>query len=432
MHGMQQQSNYVPGQRAVFDGKRMRKAITRRTVEYNATIVRMLENHSSPTLSIQPHPSYILNYLPPIASAVKGTGFIDDCLTMKHVHTSLNKQRCPINMVRWMPEGRRLVTGAATGEFTLWNGTTFNFETILQAHDTAIRAMCWTHSGALLLSGDHGGTIKYWQPSMNNVKNIAGAHAEPIRNICFSPGDSRFASCGDDGAIKIWNLERAEAERTLSGHGWDVKALAWHPHAALVASGSKDNLIKLWDPRTGDNVCTVHGHKNSILDVRFNRNGHWLLSSGKDQLIKLFDVRNPKTELTTFRGPHKKEINTLAWHPIHESFFASGSGDGVIAFWHYGGASPQEEPRGVLEGAHDNIIWSLDWHPLGHVLASGSADFSTRFWTRMRPADSGIDRYVIGKAQAEALGIKEQVPVMPESDDEPDMLPGLRQSNYRH
>ena len=34
--------------------------------------------------------------------------------------------------LQWTPEGRRLVTGASSGEFTLWNGLTFNFETILQ------------------------------------------------------------------------------------------------------------------------------------------------------------------------------------------------------------------------------------------------------------------------------------------------------------
>lgn len=40
--------------------------------------------------------------------------------------------RCPIFTLAWTPEGRRLVTGASSGEFTLWNGLTFNFETILQ------------------------------------------------------------------------------------------------------------------------------------------------------------------------------------------------------------------------------------------------------------------------------------------------------------
>ena len=27
-----------------------------------------------------------------------------------------------------------------------------------------------------------------------------------------------------------------------------------------------------------------------------------------------------------------------------------------------------------MESAHDSYIWSLAWHPLGHILASGSND----------------------------------------------------------
>lgn len=40
-------------------------------------------------------------------------------------------------LIQWTPEGRRLVTGASSGEFTLWNGLTFNFETILQVNASA-------------------------------------------------------------------------------------------------------------------------------------------------------------------------------------------------------------------------------------------------------------------------------------------------------
>jgi polyadenylation factor subunit 2 len=64
----------------------------------------------------------------------------------KFVHTSVNKVRCPINTCRWTPEGRRLITGASTGEFTLWNGFTFNFETILQAHDSAVCSKLFLYS----------------------------------------------------------------------------------------------------------------------------------------------------------------------------------------------------------------------------------------------------------------------------------------------
>jgi len=35
-------------------------------------------------------------------------------------------------MPQFTPEGRRLLAGSHRGEFTLWNGLTFNFETIMQ------------------------------------------------------------------------------------------------------------------------------------------------------------------------------------------------------------------------------------------------------------------------------------------------------------
>lgn len=55
----------------------------------------------------------------------------------KWFHTAVTKsdipkQRSPVFALRWTPEGRRLVTGSSSGQFTLWNGFTFNFETILQ------------------------------------------------------------------------------------------------------------------------------------------------------------------------------------------------------------------------------------------------------------------------------------------------------------
>lgn len=45
-----------------------------------------------------------------------------------------------------MPDGRRLLTGAASGEFTLWNGVNFNYESILQV---SVQALCILHRGTV-------------------------------------------------------------------------------------------------------------------------------------------------------------------------------------------------------------------------------------------------------------------------------------------
>lgn len=40
--------------------------------------------------------------------------------------------RCSINVVVWQPDGRRCISGAQTGEITLWRGQDFSFESVLQ------------------------------------------------------------------------------------------------------------------------------------------------------------------------------------------------------------------------------------------------------------------------------------------------------------
>ncbi|XP_070207931.1 pre-mRNA 3' end processing protein WDR33-like isoform X2 [Littorina saxatilis] len=373
-----------------FDGKRMRKAIHRKTVDYNPSVIHYLENRvfqrdRRDRRAIQPDATYAAHLMPPSAMLDKPM----NCVTTKFVRTSTNKFRCPIFCLAWTPEGRRLVTGASSGEFTLWNGLTFNFETILQAHDESVRAMRWSHNDQWMVTADHAGYVKYWQSNMNNVKMYQG-HKEPIRGVSFCPTDSKFATCSDDGTVRIWDFMRCHEEKILRGHGADVKCVDWHPHKSLVASGSKDNQqpVKLWDPRSGTSLATLHAHKHTVMGLRWNWNGNWLLTASRDHLLKVFDIRNMKTDLQTFKG-HKKEATSIAWHPIHESLFASGGSDGSLMFWIVG----CDREVGGMEEAHEGMVWSLDWHPLGHILVSGSNDHTTKFWTRNRPGDEMRDRY---------------------------------------
>lgn len=117
---------------------------------------------------------------------------------------------------QWTPEARRVLTGSQSGEFTLWNGLTFNFETILQAHDSAIRAFSYNHSGSYLISSDDHGIVKYFQPNMNNVAAFS-AHREAVRGLSWSPDDARFVTASDDSKLKLWSFEGMREERTLTG-----------------------------------------------------------------------------------------------------------------------------------------------------------------------------------------------------------------------
>ena len=120
--------------------------------------------------------------------------------------------------LQWTPEARRILTGSTSGEFTLWNGLTFNFETILQAHDTAICTFEFCHSGHYLASADKTGVIKYFEPNMNNLNSWQGSNSrEAIRGLSFSPDDRRFATASDDSSVRIWSFHESRIESVLTG-----------------------------------------------------------------------------------------------------------------------------------------------------------------------------------------------------------------------
>lgn len=213
----------------------------------------------------------------------------------------------------------------------------------------------------------------------------------------------------------------------LTGHGWDVKSCDWHPVKGLLVSGSKDHQVKFWDPRTGRCLTTLHTHKNTVTTTKFSRvNNNLLATSSRDQTGRIFDLRMMR-DICILRG-HEKPISTLTWHPVHSSMVSTGSEDGSLYHYlldeqnlppgqvptvaPYNTTDPANTPAQVIypahkvQYAHGSTIWSLDWHPLGHILASGSKDNFTRFWSRARPGETAYlkDRFHIGEEAAEAQG----------------------------
>ena len=268
--------------------------------------------------------------------------------------------------------------------------------------------------------------MKYWQTNFNNVKAIQ-AHTDPIRDLAFSPNDGKFVTACDDHNLKIFDFAGGIEESSLTGHGWDVKSVDWHPTKGLLVSGSKDHQVKLWDPRTGRCLTTLHGHKNTIAKTKFEPiRGQLLATCARDQTARVFDLRMMR-DICLLRG-HEKDISTLSWHPVHVSLLTTGGADGSI--FHYlldepnmpegksttvppydsgdpSNAAPQTlYPAHKVPHAHDFAVWSLAWHPLGHILASGSNDRVTRFWTRPRPGEINCfnDKYHLGEEGAVAAG----------------------------
>jgi len=391
----------------VFDGKQVRQPVVRKVVDYHHSLIRylqmrMYQRDARDLPVLYPTMDYIKEIQPVPATADNpSTAFCT-----RYISRSTNKLPNPIHSLRWAPQGRRLITGTHKGEFTLWKGITFNFETIMQAHEFAINAMEWSRNGMWLLSADDKGFLKYWQTSLSPVK-VAKLHDDSVRSISLAPTDEKFATASDDQKVHVWDLALGTVERTFTEHSGDVKAVAWHPSMGLIISAGRDTRVRLWDPRTAHSIATLPGHDNIINKVKWNENGRWFVTGARDNLCKVWDIRTMST-FQVCRG-HNGHVTALQWHPTMEQLFTSASMDGTVLHWTVNSNLPQAE----ICGAHDSAIWDLAWHPMGYVLATAGQDTHVRFWTQNNPGDPMTDQYNVNQlpvsARAEGLSLLEKV-----------------------
>jgi polyadenylation factor subunit 2 len=305
-----------------YDGKQIRKSIKRRCVDAAQPICHYVETRGvqrdfRDAHADQPHVAYKRFCKPPLLSRDQPIASV----CTRFCHVSINKQRCPVNAVVWAPGGRRLISGNQNGEFTLWDGIAFNFETIQTAHDVAIRCMEWSPNEAILITGDDQGILKLFDPQLTLLDFYTGHERATIRDLSFSPTSQKLVSASDDKTMALWDYEvrphcsqPAAAARpnrlrappfpvpqmqhkvqSLIGHGWDVKCVDWHPSMSLIASGSKDNSMRLWDPASGRCLRTHHEHKNTVAGLHWNNSGNALATCSNDHSIRIFDLRMMKT-----------------------------------------------------------------------------------------------------------------------------------------
>jgi polyadenylation factor subunit 2 len=208
-----------------------------------------------------------------------------------------------------------------------------------------------------------------------------------------------------------------------------VRSCDWHPTKGLIVSGSKDHRVKLWESRSGKCLTTLSSSKNLVTKTVFEKTqGTLLATCGKDQIVRIFDLRMMR-DVLMLRG-HDSEVTSLAWHPTHRNLLSTGGQFGAIHHYlldeqnqppgipvtlsPYDAPDPSTAPAQTLYPAHSVLhahesngpIWSMSWHPLGHILVSGSNDRATRFWSRPRPGDTSylMDRFHIGQQAAEERG----------------------------
>jgi len=213
------------------------------------------------------------------------------------------------------------------------------------------------------------------------------------------------ASRGPDPELYVFDLSKHPSfpdeggefcpQCVLSGHEKEGYGLNWSPlQSGMLVSGAEDGKVCLWDvntramsgggKKTLEPVMVFSGHADVVEDVAWHcRDAHLFGSVGDDRKIMLWDSRRSGEEgvVKVVTEAHDGDINSIAFNPVNEFLFATGSADKTVALWDVRNLKSKMQK---LSG-HNDQVFQVAWAPFNEsILASCSADRRVNVWDLSR------------------------------------------------
>lgn len=286
--------------------------------------------------------------------------------------------------IAFSPDGQTLVHSTQEQTLKLWNLKTGECYLTIRDRTNLVRYPVFSPDGTLLACTSLDQTIKLWNAKTGEYLRSLVGHTQSVSNIQFAPDGKIIASISYDQTIKLWNLSTGECIKTFAEHNnWQLFALAFSPDGKTLASGGGDHAVKLWDTQTGKCIRTLQGYTNAVPSIAVSSDAERLASAHEDKIIRLWNLATHQviktleapTDLTWMVAFAPASTNqVLADHGIDVEILAGVSSDYMVRLWDLQTGSCWKALR------HDNWASSVDFHPNGRFLVTGSYDRTIRLW----------------------------------------------------
>jgi WD40 repeat protein len=257
--------------------------------------------------------------------------------------------------VRFLPDGKRLITRSLDAVFRIWDTATGVQLKVLR-HASGANAIAVRPDGAQVATVGEDNTVRLWNV-VGGVEPLVFQHDDRVHAIAFSPEKAqRFATVSNDAVHLVDTAEGAEV--AILRHEGPISALAFSPDGTKLATASDDRTARLWDAVTGTQLAVLR-HKDLVNDVVFSPNGAQLATASDDGTVCLWNVSTGGRSAVL---PHKGSVDDVSFSP-DGTRLATTSADNTVRLWD---AIAGTELRQVSHTGEARAVFS----PQGAYLAS--------------------------------------------------------------
>jgi len=304
---------------------------------------------------------------------------------------------CQAIAARFVPDGRRLVTGGVDGSIQVRDIATATVVQSLEGHAGHVRELAIGADGRLLLSHGEDDLVRVHDLFTGKLFAEYPVSNEP-NWYEFAPDGFHLLSRPDrqlpDGVfVRRWDPTRSPA-RELEGDGGSW--LAFSPDGRTLAGGSRsrfidargtsyDAAVRLWDVTAGFLRRVLRGHTSGIKWCGFDVTGSRLFSASWDETLHVWDTATGTclqalpTAKNTVVDPWGKLAAARTEEAIVVIALATGDTVTVLPCASMAGGGMAFDPKGQFLAAALGWGYRLWRLPEGELLVDrGSPDVSTR------------------------------------------------------
>lgn len=190
------------------------------------------------------------------------------------------------------PDGRRFATlGAGAHQAAILDIAAGKLVTPPLSHDGPVLMVRWSPDGRRVITASEDATARVWDAATGAVIGAPLAHPAGrwVTAALFTPDGARIVTLCTDSNVRLWSASGA-LQAVLSGHAGYLIAAAISPDGRLLLTHSNDHSARLWDLATGKLAVPPLEHGDWVVDARFSPDGTRIVTASGDR-VQVWDVR---------------------------------------------------------------------------------------------------------------------------------------------